>query len=65
MTEEPSMEEVDENYLSDGKEKDRSINQSARKISQHSVDIEMLTRHSKSRSIAIPKDTEHRIKNKI
>ena len=59
------MEEIDENYLSDGKDKDRSINQSARKVSQHSVDIEILTRHSKSRSIAIPKDTEHRIKNKI
>jgi hypothetical protein len=34
LTEEPSFEDTDENYLSDGAPKDKNINHSSRKVSQ-------------------------------
>jgi hypothetical protein len=63
LSSEPSIPtlDVDENYFSDGKTKGRMINNSRRKVSQHSIDLEVQNINYRS---GIPRDTENRIRNR-
>lgn len=62
LMDEPSLEMVDENYLSDDKNKKRTINHSERKVSKISdFQNNYWLRNSSSK---VPRDTESRILSK-